>query len=229
MTLAEIKSDIDFLCDSNSSTYTDTDKERNINIRYQETAALIWESAGDWQYDDSNATDFGIATTTLVADQADYELPATCQRVQRVEIKDGDGNYQVLKQVDIQEIPLSTTEYHSISSTPLQYDIVGRSIFLYPKPGTGYVTLAEGLKIYFDRDVTNLSTSTDSPGFATAYHRILSLGAAIDFSKDENDVRKWSIQKAALEQGLKNFYAKRNIEGSVSIAPKNRKSWRRYT
>jgi hypothetical protein len=232
MTFDQIKDDIDFLCESNSVSYTDENKIRNINIHYQEVASKIWEAAGDWEYDDSNRTDIPWATTTLVAGQSDYELPSTCQRLQRVEVKDGSGNYVLLAQKSLHDIDIATTEYHESDGTPIYYDVVGRSIILYPAPATGHVTLSAGLKAYFDRDVeefTTLTAGSTTPGFATAFHRILSLGASIDYVRDENDRRLLVGQKAALENGLKRFYGKRNVEGKTTIKPASKKKWRQYT
>lgn len=231
MNVTDLKNDIDFLCKTNSNTYKNADKIRNMNVAYQNVARLIWEAAGEWQYDDSNADDFGIATTTLVDSQKDYELPTACQRVQRVEIIDGAGNYLKLRHIDTADMTLATTEHLNGTGTPLEYDLVGRSLFLYPTPGTGFVTMAAGLKVYFDRDVTELTTSdtSTSPGFATAFHRILSLAAAKDYLRND-DERKFMIsEKIKLENGLKRFYGKRNIEGKTKIKPAGKKRWRQYT
>lgn len=188
-----------------------------MNIAYQNVARLIWEAADTWQYDDSNATDFGIATTDLVASQQDYSLPSTCQRVQRVEV-----NGELAQPVDIHDLTLATSEENTGT---IRYDLVGRSIFLYPTPTAASTA---GLKVFFDRDVTDLDDVADVPGFATAFHRILSLGASIDFSRNENDIKLWVADKARLENGLKRFYSKRGIQGRTIIKPAGKKRWRNY-
>jgi len=229
MNVETLKDDVDFLVGTTSASYVSKDKLRNMNVAYQDVARVIWESAGDWQYDDSNATDFGIATADLVADQQDYTLPSTAQRVQRVEVKDTSGNYVKARQIDIHDLSVATSEHLKGDGTVIQYDVVGRSVILYPVPSTGFVTLAAGLKVYFDRDVTNLSDDADTPGFATAFHRILSLAAAIDFTRDEQERTFFVGQRARLQNGLKKFYAKRNVEGRTRIKPAGKKRWRNYT
>lgn len=228
MTLQNIYDDIDFLCNSTSATYPTASKLRNINIHYQRVATLIWESAGSWQYDDSNATDFGIATTDLVDNQQDYSLPTNSQRLHKVEVMDSAGNYTLLTQKDLHDIDIATSEYYENGGTPLFYDLVGRSIFLYPIPEAGRVTLTNGLKIYFDRDVTNLTSTSDTPGFATAFHRLLSFGASLDFTRNDDEISKWTRQKQELEDGLQRFYSKRNVEGKTRIKPAGKKRWRQY-
>jgi hypothetical protein len=217
VTVQGLYNDTDFLCGSTSITYPVATKLRNFNIHYQNVARLIWESADTWQYDDSNATDFGIATANIVASQQDYSLPSTCQRVQRVEV---DG--VLAESIDIHDMDLATSQEETGSP---HYDLVGRSIFLYPTPSAN---ITSGLKVFFDRDVTDLSSTSDVPGFALAFHRILSLGASIDFSRNENDRKLWVADKTRLENGLKRFYSKRGIQRKTIIKPAGKKRWRNY-
>jgi hypothetical protein len=229
MTFSEITADIDFLCGSTSASYPLADKTRNVNIAYNDVARLIWDSAGGWQYDDSNATTLPIATTTLVHGQKDYALPSTLQRLERVEVLDSSGDYQKLTQIDWHDLSLATTEYQSDNGLPNSYDLVGSSVMLYPSPSSASVTVASGLKVYFSREVTEFTTgSTGSPGFAKSFHRILSYAAAIDFVQDENTRRNLVGQKARLENGLTKFYSHRNVERRDSVRPAGKKVWRQY-
>lgn len=231
MNITQLKDDVDFLCGSTSATYPDATKIRNFNIAYNDVARLIWDSAGGWQYDDSNKTDFGIATTNLVHSQQDYSLPTTAQRLERVEVKDSQGSWWKLKQIDSNEIDLALPEYQETDGLPTYYDVLGSSIFLYPQPSSAYCTLTSGLQVYFDRNVTEIATTatTSSPGFATPFHRILSYAAAIDFTQEPNQRQFLVIQKDRLEKGLIKFYSSRNIERQTRIVPHNKKYWRQYT
>lgn len=231
MNLASLKADVNFLCGSTSASYADSDKVRNMNVAYHDVARLIWDSADGWQYDDSNATTLPIATSTLIHNQQDYSLPSTAQRIQRIEVKDSAGNFHKLTPIDSTDITTALSEYIGGSAgMPLQYDILGRTVMLYPIPHSGYATLTNGLKIVFDRDVTEFVTTatTTEPGFATPFHRILSLAAAIDFSQDETQRQFLASQKQRLEQGLVRFYGKRNVERRGAIKPAGKKNWRRY-
>ena len=69
---------------------------RLLNVRYRMADNEIWKAAGDWDFDDSNATTLPVATTTLVAAQADYALPSTARKIERVEVLDSDGDYQLV-------------------------------------------------------------------------------------------------------------------------------------
>lgn len=222
--------DIDFLCGTTDDTYPINDKTRNINQHYHQAVADIWEASDGWQYDDSNHADLPIATTDLVDNQQDYEIPSTAQRVERVEVLDSNSNYQKLRQIDWNDIKIATSEYLETNGMPLYYDLVGRSIFLYPTPASGYVTTSAGLKLYFNRDIDEFvpGDTTQEPGFAKPFHRILSLGAAIDYLRDDARRERLIIMKTDLQKSLQRFYGKRMIERRPKIIPSNKRYQRQY-
>ena len=230
MNISNLKSDTHFLCGSTSGTYPDADLVRNLNIAYQDVARTIWSSAGGWQFDDSNSTTLPIAKTTMVHNQQDYTLPSTTQRVEEVVVKDSSGQWTKLRPFDIHDTTIAPEEYMDSTGLPLYYDLVGRSIMLYPTPSSGYCTLASGLGVYVSRDVTEFATTatTSTPGFATPFHRILSYAAAIDFSQDSNQRQALIAQKDRLEKGLINFYKDREVEKTISVKPNHKKYWRQY-
>jgi hypothetical protein len=213
------------------TSYALADITRNINQHYLNTVRRIWDTVAGWQYDDSNQTTLPIAYTTMVHNQQDYELPSTAQRVQRVEIKDSAGNWELLKQIDIHDIrSMAMPEYLETAGMPQKYDLVGRSIMLYPTVSSAYATLASGLAVYVDREPTlfTSASTTASPGFASPFHRILSLGAAIDYTKDKGAQDRLVAMKIRLERGLVAFYSKRNVERKAQLRPKGKKLWRQY-
>lgn len=230
MNIQEIKEDVYFQTGATSASYPNADLIRNVNIAYQDVARLIWSSAGGWQFDDSNASTLPIARTTMVHNQKDYSLPSTTQRVEQVVAKDSAGNWIKLKPFDIHDLNLAPEEYMESTGMPIYYDLMGRSIMLYPSPSSAYCTMASGLGVYISRDVTEFAvTATSSePGFATPFHRILSYATAIDFVQDQNERNILIQQKTRLEQGLVQFYAKREVEAVTRIRPRAAKFWRQY-
>lgn len=214
--------DIDFLCHTDTVTYPLKDKARNINTWYRNAVSWIRETNSNWQYDDSNLSDLPIFTTALVNTQQDYELPSTAQKVERVEILDDDNDYQVLTPIDKEQITdESLSEFEEIAGEPEYYDLFGRSIMLYPKPGTGFITTTNGLKVYVARDIDSF-TSTDTtqePGFASNFHRILSLGGAFDFEEDPTRKNYFLAQIKELKVGIKEFYSTRNRSYITKINP----------
>ena len=221
--------DIDFLCGSTSATYPILDKRRNLLNAYHDTTRLIWEVAYGWQYDDSNRTELPIAMTDLVHNQQDYSLPTDAQRIERVEVKDSNGDWVKLDALDTRDINVSISEYLETAGLPIHYDIIGRSVSLYPKPSSAYCTTTSGMQVILSRDVSAFaSASTGEPGFARQFHRILSLGASIDFTQDDRQRERLLQMKDRLEKGLVRFYSKRMEEYKTIIKPYGKKRWRRY-
>ena len=218
MTAAEISSDTTLM-----KRFT-----KDINAYYRRVNSWIWESTGTWEYDDSNFTDLPISTTTIVDEQQDYEMPSTAQRVDRIEVLDSAGNYQPLKAFDKSEIKnVAMSEYYKTAGMPVKYDLVGRSIMLYPKPSTTYVTAAKGLKIYFSRDIDEFAytDTTTSPGFLVNFHRLLSLGASYEYCISYEINTKANFLKGQINElvgELKSFYNSRHRDQKARIKPKKK-------
>lgn len=229
MNLQNLKDDVDFFCGSTSGTYSDANKVRNMNVAYHDVARLIWDSADGWNYDDKNNATIPRAYTTLTHNTQDYAVPTTAQRIHRIEIKDHNSNWTKLRPLDLADIQSASPEYLGGSSgQPLYYDLIGNRIMLYPAPHSGYVTLASGMAVYLDRDVTEfaVTATTTVPGFATAFHRLLSYAAALDFLQDDKQKAFLAQQKQRLEQGLIRFYSRRSTENQTGLKPAGKKRWR---
>jgi hypothetical protein len=231
MNLLELKKDTKYLAlgDENSTDYADAPLLRNINNWYDTVDNWIWRADSTWEFDDSGATTFPIATSDLVDGQDDYEIPSTARSIKLVEVKDASGNWQRLKKLDISQISGSPEELFKTPGMPLYYDVMGRSIILYPAPASDSVTLSGGLRMYVSRHITPLSVDTDEPGFDRSFHRILSIGAAMDYcvantlSAKEVDLRRMIFggdTTPGLKRELEEFYGKRHEEFKSRILRK---------
>jgi hypothetical protein len=200
---------------------------RLMNDRYGVVSNKVWKASGDWQFDDKNQTTLPSATTTLVANQQDYQLPSTAQKIERVEVMNVDGNYIQLRPFDESEIEgTAMSEWYKDAGMPVYYDLKGESLILYPKPGAGYVTLAAGLKIYVSRNIVqfNSTATTQEPGFAINFHRLLPIGASIDYAVGKgmdalakNCIFLWQ----ETDKDLGEFYSRRHrdpVNQSIKVA-----------
>ena len=233
MNIQTIEQDIDFLCGSTSATYPVASKIRNVNICYQDVARVIWESEGAWSFDDSNNTTLPVAYKTLGQASAQYVIPTTAFRVEGVEVL-ASGNWRKLQPISFADFTdQNYPDFIGNSSTPglpSYYRLEGNTITLYPSPASASVTLASGMQVLLARSVTEfaVSATTTLPGFVAPFHRILSYGASIDFSTDENDRNFFIQQRDRLMTGLQTFYSKRGIEYKTRILPAGKKRWRNY-
>ncbi len=213
---------------SNTTQYPLADFIRSANNWYRRANNWIWHSTGTFEYDDSNYTNLPIATTDLVADQRDYLLPSTAQKIDRVEVKDAGGDWQVLKAFDKSQTQTAMEELYSTSGMPQRYDMVGNSIMLYPAASSEMTTLSQGLKLYFSRDIDEFTTSdtTASPGFSESFHELISIGAAIDYANviDQSRLGVLNNQLVELKKELEQFYGSRHRDLKTNIGRKYNKN-----
>ena len=173
---------------------------------------------GAWKYDDNNYTTFPTGTTTLVASQQDYSLPSSALKIERVEVMDVDGNYQIVNPITKEWIKSqSISEFYETPGMPVYYSMEADSILLYPAPAAGSVTLAAGLKIYINRDVStfSLTDTSTTPGFDPIFHRGVSMGAALDFANSRNMVNTIPIlvnKLNSFKSDLQEFYTSRQVD-----------------
>lgn len=215
---------------------------RYMNEWYLRVVGWILEAEGTYEWDDSNYTNFPIATKDLVNSQQDYTLPAaasggnasTFLRLIGVEVADASGLYQRLTRIDESQMPASITDFMRTDGMPQYYQELANSILLYPAPATASVTISAGLKFFFQRSIDLFTTSdtTQQPGFAEPFHRILSVGASLDFSdikgkKDLATILKRRIygdpvvkDDIGLKKELMNFYSSRNKDVRLRLKPR---------
>lgn len=230
MNVTNLKLDTHFLCGSTSATYSDTNLVRNLNVAYNDVARVIWESDGTWKFDDSNNTTGPVAYRTIANASASYQVPTTAIRIDGVEVKDASGHWFKLTPVSITDMEISPEEWLTGTGMPIHYALEGNEIRLFPAPGTGFTTMSSGMAVRLQRNVTEFATTatTAEPGFATSFHRILSLAAAIDFMQDDRQRNFLLQQKDRLEKGLTRFYSKRGTEFKAAVRPSSKKRWRQY-
>lgn len=197
------------ITDSTSFLQTFT---RNSNRALDRITQLIFDADGRWQWDDTNFTDYPIATTDVVASQADYVLNVTHLKIHQVEF---DGTK--LTSIDPTDFDKPLAEVYG-SGTPKYYDKIADSVFLYPTPDTA---VTDGLKVYFQRPASYFATSdtTKKPGFATHFHRLISLWASYDyaFTKQLPIAKVLRDEIAIMEAELKDFYSQRSKDEHITL------------
>ena len=192
---------------------------RLINHGLNSAASLIMQADNRWQFDDTNQTDFPIGTTTLTASQADYALAVTHVRIERVEVKDEEGNWHLLQPIDQSDVyDTSLTDFLKTAGLPRFYDKTANSLVLYPKPD---YTQSASLKVYFQRPPSYFTTASTTavPGFNSLYHRLVALYAARDYAvarglKQKNDLAQLVLVE---EQKLQDDYSLRNKDEKLGL------------
>lgn len=207
---------------------------RLINEALNRVVSLIFKSDARWQFDDSNNTDFPIATTNLVTtvgtEQQDYAFAVTHLKILGVEVKDSTGawrNLTPLDQLDLLNSGNSVTDFLKTAGFPLYYDKLGNSIFLYPKPLGTAVTSTAGLKVRFQRPPGYFvyTDTTKTPGFNSLHHRLIALIASRDYAlANDLPIAKGLIQMVQMgEDALVEDYSLRNGDEKIQITSKGRR------
>ena len=182
---------------------------------------IIFTATGNWQYDVGNFTDLPTATTDIVSGQASYALPSDALTVQRIEFKDKDGNWSVLKPTTKERIGEALDEFQSINGSLMYYTLMNGVINIYP--ASDYDSTG-GLKVYFDRDSVDFAynDTTQTPGFASTYHEIIPIKASIEWFKikqPNSPTLALLIQDdLKLEKSIVEFYGKRfkNLKSKIT-------------
>lgn len=197
---------------SATGSYTLKDFTRNANERMRQIWSFIFQSKSGWKWDDSNQTDLPQAYTDLVASQTKYALPESALTVERIEIADSAGNYSVVKFLTQEEVDQAFPDFFDEAGIPIYARLLNGTIELYPAPNYNYTA---GLRVYFTRDIVEFATTdtTKTPGFASPFHQLVAIGAALDFAQARgmNDkvtllTGMWANQVAQLQYYYSNRF-----------------------
>lgn len=194
-----------------------------------EVIPTIIEMQAGWNWDDSNYTDFPRAVGNLVAGQGDYTLPIasggadqeTFLQLEDIGILDSNGDEYTLTPTIDQDAELN--RLYETSGKPRLYKLNGKSIKMWPAPSSTDTTLSSGLIVYYQRTQDEFTTSdtTQQPGFATPFHRLLSIIACIDYAGTkkglEHKLPALIEKRDKLIERLKQFYGKRNQEAKLGL------------
>lgn len=220
MTLDEIYNDIDFICQTASDplSYPEIDKLRNVNRWYHKAQELIIDNMNDWYFQGD------YTTCDLVKDQEEYTFPSDILKLNKVEINytGGDNDWLIAKQVPIERIkyPLSNKDEIYTKTSPIFFLPNNLSIAIRPRPDNN---ITGGLKVYYQKDIAELTKTTDKPSLAEPFHRILSLGASLDYVIANQILEKRNTIKSELNELLDRlviYYSHRNAVSKARIIPR---------
>ena len=212
---------INDLAGTDNNDYSLSKKARDVNSALNRFWLIAIKSAGRWQVDDSNQSDYPIITMNLVAEQQDYSFtmdgsstPNQVLEIQRVSVLDSGGSERLLTPIDINDVPVAMSEYRKTSGMPVEYDKNATGIFLFPKPAAASVTTTNGLKVYISRTPTYFlsSDTTKKAGIPRLFDEYLALRPAYQFCFRKNlpQAKVLKQEMLEMEDAIGEFYARRN-------------------
>jgi len=182
MTITNILDRITFYTSLDTNIFPNTDRLLAINKWYDNLHSIILESQDEWDFDDSNHTDLPIAKTDLTVNVGTYAFPPTIYKLNKLEVNYGSGLVKA-NPIDLIETGLSDDEIEARASVDNPYYRVFNGSFqLYPVPTA---TTANGLQIFYDREVdlfttADITTGTKKPGLDRLWHDYIAIGASLD-------------------------------------------------
>ena len=191
-------------------------KTREINQALANFFVLAQMYSGNWKVDDTNNSgkpehtinlSSGTGEYTFTTDSASKEILA----IDRVDCEDANGNTIRLKQLNRALIDDTGVEgFMNVAGTPEFYDIVGKTIRLYPKPN---YTRSSALKLFTERAGTYFADTdtTQTAGIPRAFHEYLVLRPAYYFcaTKGLPQAKFLQVELAKMEEAIKEFYQSR--------------------
>lgn len=192
---------------------------RNANRALDRVTSLIISADGKWEWDDTNQTDYPIATTDLTADQDNYRFNVSHLAIHTIHVLDSEGkSWAKLQPIDPKDFTKPLAEIFG-KGKPAYYDKIADAFFLYPSPS---YSVSAGLKVYFQREASYFvsTDTTKAPGFAKTFHRIVSLWASYDyaFAKTLPITRVLRDEIELMERELQDFYSIRNKDERVNLS-----------
>lgn len=150
-----------------SSTYPLKQKTVDVNSALDYFFFLAKKYANKQKVDDTgNTTEpkysqnlvSGTQTYTFTTDSGSNKINA----VDRVEVLRADGSSKRLTQLNRESVDVGLASYKSTAGEPEEYEIIGKTINLYPKPS---YNSTNGLILYTERDGVYFA-STDTSVYA---------------------------------------------------------------
>lgn len=184
---------------------------------------MILRSQDDWDFDDSNQTNYPILTNNLVSGQQDYRLPTTSLQLKRVEITYDGTNWFKVTRFDIgtRKEPSASNAISDFAKSSPYYDVQFGSLFIYPIPDAN---VSNGIKVWIDRQPTeftsaDLTAGTASPGFDSLFHQLLAYGASYDYALAKNLTNREALKRAVDEMtvSLQNYYGRKIEDGNLTL------------
>jgi hypothetical protein len=216
MNIGDIVLEIYSLTDSDSTSYPDATMLRRMNAAYEKIIGKIMCQDGNWEFDDTNFTDFPRGKTTMVAGQHDYTFDTAHLAIESCQVMDNAGIWHTLTPISKDRMGVPEEEFEKTDGLPKYYDKDGSSVLIYPAPAAANVTLVAGLQVHFRRTAdiftaAQVTTGTKIPGFASPYHMIIALDASIPYcmSYKKDRVPLYEKKLAEMTEDCLKFYAKR--------------------
>lgn len=201
-----------------------------INSAFDDFVKLAISADGKWAWDDSNNTDYPVATTPIIANQRDYPLNIAMMEIVKVAILNAqNGIWVEIRPLDINDQNARSYIENNINNVgvPFFYAKTANSIILQPRPNYAASIdsggFAGGIKLFFKRGANyfNATDTTKVPGFEGTYHDYLAINASEGYALDNTMEVASSLttRKQNAEASIIDFFSTRDQDTQKIIKP----------
>lgn len=179
-----------------------------INEALDDYLELALFSSGFWSVDDPNHGDESNTDIALVSGTSMYAFPSDLLTLEKVELKDGAGNWTELVVKGVPDHP--TNLQVNTTGIPMWCYAQGNYLHLFPTPN---YSQAASLRLWHTRAFVYWDgTDTNVPGIPTVHHKYLALRTAYLYAVRENLRNAKAIGELMLieQQRITQFYSRRN-------------------
>lgn len=162
--------------DSTATNFNDADTLVALNGRYQDAFLTATSADGDFEFNGDGSQSISITSGTR-----SYSLATDLFKVSRVEIKyDGSStDYEDAKQITGNSMEEGKDSY---TASPPEFDLMAKKIEIFVSDQTVNIkAVTNGIKVYYQKELTELSAGSDAIIFPDVFSRYIAIGAAIDF------------------------------------------------
>src|SRR3990167_1675047 len=204
--------------DSTSTSFGDTDILIALNGRYQDAFLLATQNDGDFEFNGDGSQNISITSGTRA-----YSLATDLFKVSRVEIKypSSATDYQEAHQLNGGQIQFSGKDNY-VSGLP-SFDLLGDTIEIFVSAKTADIgAVTNGIKVYYQKELTELADGADEIIFPDVFARFLCLGAAADYCMVNGLTTRLSFLNVELQKAeikLTEYTATRNKATRFSLRP----------
>lgn len=198
-------------------------KTREINQALANFFVLAQMYSGNWKVDDTNHSGKPEHTINLVSGTREYTFTTDASSneilaIDRVEINDRNGNAKRLQQLNRAVITdEGMSEFMEATGEPEYYDIVGKTITVYPAPN---YNSTNGMRLFNERSGSYFADTdtTKVAGIPRVFHEYLVLRPAYFFcaTKGLSQTKFLQIELQKMEEAIKEFYQSRAKDSNAN-------------
>jgi hypothetical protein len=212
MDLADLRAEVRFLTDTNTTSYTNADVDTHVNNYYDTVTGEIVKACDRWDFSGK------IATTDTVANQQGYNFPTGILTIKRAEYTPDGTTWYPLSLIDISSFNESSSDTNTNQSSSKPFaELHDDGIYIYPTPT---VSTTDGLKMWYQKDVEHLVDAGDEPLIVKPYQKVLAYGAALDFfikNGPQSEADRMEMRYEKMLQRLLELYSFRVLDNDDRI------------